>query len=92
MARRLKPRYVKIYGITPVNTERGMALSAKDEDGRDIYVLAGPKMLLALAKSLIKMTVHQWFRDAYNADETRVFGMPHKLSDPVQDPTTSTTA
>jgi hypothetical protein len=90
MARRLKPRYVKIYGLTPVNTERGMALSAKDEDNRDIYVLAGPKMLLALAKSLIKMTAHEWFRNAYNADQVRVYGMPAALSHPVQDPTNPT--
>jgi hypothetical protein len=82
MARRLKARYVDLVYVTPVVTERGMALSARDEDGRDFYVLASPKMLICLAKSLIRMTVHSWFRQKYNADTSRFRDIPETLSDP----------
>lgn len=84
MARTLKPRYVNIYGITPCVTERGMAITAKDEDGRDFYVLASPKMLLALAKRIVSLTAQDWFRRKYNESPDRVAGVPATLSDPVR--------
>lgn len=85
MARRLKPRYVKLATLTPVNTpEHGMALEAKDEDGRTIYVTASPKKLIALAVRLLTMTTYDWFRDKYNADEARGFQLPDKLSGPIK--------
>lgn len=82
MARRLKPRFVELKYVSMICTERGTALQAQDADGRDVYVLASPKMLLCLAKSLIKMTVHGWFREKYNADTSRFRDVPETLSDP----------
>lgn len=85
MARTLKPRYIRLASITPVNThDQGMALEAKDDDGRTFYVVASPKKLIALAIRLLTMTVHEWFRVKYNEDETRGFQVPDKLNGPIQ--------